>query len=73
MCGSGGYCILNLNDYGKGMGKTTKDVGRCFLREFQELGPSLTVSDKLFSEVKGNSGQIMVRAIKSGMADPVVS
>lgn len=47
------------------------------LWELQELGHSLLIngppSDQLFSKVKGNCDQIVVRAIRNRMADSVIS
>jgi len=72
VCGPGRCYILSLHAYGKGAGRTTKDVDRCLVRELQDLGPSPSLSDTFFYKVKGTSDQIVIRAIRRGMADSAV-
>ena len=51
------------------MGRTSGDVDRSFALEVQKLKSNSAISDRLLSEVNGNSNLIMIRTLWQGMAD----
>lgn len=42
---------------GRGVGKTSRGVDRCFVWQVPELGTSLAISDRHLGKVKGNGDQ----------------
>lgn len=52
-----------------GIGKTGRGVGRYFAWEMQKLGTYPAIPDTFLGKIKGNVDQIIVRAVRQGMAD----